>query len=174
MKLTFSLPGAFLVSRHGCLDIRNKPSNLQHAWNGCPSAQLPPCSRCQLFLPPRLTSPFSILAGPFNLLLYTPGPGGTEAHFPGAPRDWLARQFGFPLINLGHLILTALSRILTVPPVILTPLSFPSQNQRYTVDRDTARRLATSLGLIRRSWIISRPSLFWQNCSNPIQDSCYP
>lgn len=60
-----------------------------------------------------------------------------------------------------------------MPPVILTPLSFPSQNQRYTVDRDTDRRWATSLGLIRRSWIISRASLFWQNCSNPIQDSCY-
>jgi hypothetical protein len=34
-------------------------------------------------------------------------------------------------------------------------LSLPSQNQRYTVDRDTDSRLATSLGRIRRSWAIS-------------------
>jgi hypothetical protein len=48
----------------------------------------------------------------------------------------------------------ALSKILTGPPTNLTPLSFPSQNQRYTEERDIPRRPATSLGLSSLSGVM--------------------
>jgi hypothetical protein len=44
-----------------------------------------------------------------------------------------------------------------LPVLNLTPLNFPSQNQRYIVERDTANRLATSLGLINFSINIGPP-----------------
>ena len=54
---------------------------------------------------------------------------------------------GRQAIHFQHLRETALSKILTGPPASLTPLSFPSQNHRYTEERDIPSRPATSLGL---------------------------
>jgi hypothetical protein len=45
----------------------------------------------------------------------------------------------------------------TGPLTNLTPLSFPSQNQRYTEERDIPRRPATSLGLSSLSGVMPHP-----------------